>query len=239
MKKTFMTMSALLLLSATLAACNTDTNEPAPTTATNEEQQQNEQTETQENNTEQNSVTNTDEQQEQQEQQQNTESEESKTEEPTSENPTLTYTSNGKSYTEDVTTSKSTEMDYSITHLQNYKLVAEEPGKDSLLYKADDNFSMQIEVFNKEETTFDTLKQSVNETMTAISSQYTELDLAKIANDRADILNIIGYETIFEETDKVFKIAFEREDKFVILTIYDNVAADLYDAFLQMGLTIK
>ena len=33
MKKTITTMSALLLLSATLAACNTDTNEPDTTTA--------------------------------------------------------------------------------------------------------------------------------------------------------------------------------------------------------------
>lgn len=232
-------MSSLLLLSATLAACNTDTNEPAPTTATNEQQPPNEQTDTQENNTEQNSVAKTDEQQEQQEQPQNTETEESKTEEQPAENPTLTYTSNGKSYTEEVTTSKSTEMDYSITHLKNYKLVAEEPGMDHLLYNADDTFSMQIEVFNKEETTFDTLKESVNETLAAISSQYSELDLAKISKDRSDILNIIGYETIFEESDKVYKIAFEREDKFVLLTIYDNVAADLQDAFLQMGLTIQ
>lgn len=56
--------------------------------------------------------------------------------------------------------------------------------------------------------------------------------------ERKEILNIVGYEALLED-EKVVKVVIERENLFVTLTIYDNVQADLTDAFLQMGLTIQ
>lgn len=235
MKKTFATMSALLLLSATLAACNTDTSEPNTNTAPNEKPET-EQTET-ETGTEETTTTQT-----------TTEPAKNagETNEPaqakpqqTDEQATLTYSSNGQTFKETVITSKSEEMNYTIEHFENYTLEAEEPGIDHLLYNADNNFSMQIEVTAKGEVTFDDVKTSVTESMAAISSDVKEHDFSAILEHHTDIIQIVGYETTFEDTDKVIKLAFERDNMFVTLTIYDTVAADLQDAFLQMGLTIQ
>lgn len=238
MKKTFTTISALLLLSATLAACNTETGEPNTTTAANETPQteQNEtETNTQPENEETTTPTTTEPDQNEGE---STELTQTKPQQ-TDEQATLTYRSNGQTYQEAVTTSKSTEMNYSIEHFKNYTLEAEEPGIDHLLYNADDNFSMQIEVISKDEVNFEDVKAALNETMAAISSDMKELDLSATLEHHTDIKQIVGYETTLEDANKVIKIAFERDNMIVKLTIYDSVAADLQDAFLQMGLTIQ
>lgn len=226
-------MSALLLLSATLAACNTDTSEPAATTAANDKPQT-EQTEPTEANT--NTQSNT----EQTTEPANGTNEPAQTtQEPTEVEATLTYDSLGKTVSDTVTTSKSEEMDYSIAHFDSFTLLAEEPGVDQLIYNNDDQLSMQIEIATKEDVTFDAIKTSASETMAIISPEVTELDFKTVLGQRTDILNLAGYETVLEETDKVVKVVFEREDMFVTLTIYDSTATDLQDAFLQMGLTIQ
>ncbi|WP_341322511.1 chemotaxis protein [Solibacillus sp. FSL H8-0523] len=231
MKKTITTMSALLLLSATLAACNTDTTEPATTTAA-DEKPQTEQTEANtELNTEQTTEPTT-------EQANKTNEPAQTTEEPTEQAATLTYSSLGKTVSDTVTTSTSKEMNYTIAHFDNFTLQAEEPGVDQLIFNNDDQLSMQINVITKEDVTFDDVKASAAETMAVISADITELDFASVLEQRTDIINLAGYETVLEETDKVVKIVFERDNMFVTLTIYDT-AADLQDAFLQMGLTIQ
>ena len=226
MKKTITTMGALLLLSATLAACNTDTSEPA-TTAANDKPQ----TEQTEPTTQSNTATTTEPANE-------TKKPTQTTQEPTEQEATLTYTSLGKSISDTVTTSTSEEMNYTIAHFENFTLQAEEPGIDHLIYNNDDQLSMQIEVVTKEDVTFDDIKASAAETMAVISADVTELNFKTVLEQRTDILNLAGYETVLEETDKVVKIVFERDNMFVTLTIYDT-AADLQDAFLQMGLTIQ
>lgn len=233
MKKSISTIGAILFLSVLLAACNTDTAEPIVTGANEQQPNNNEQ------------VPNEPEQTNEDQQEDATATPTNTTEEPKSETienneaSTLTYTSNGQPITEEVVTAKSEEMDYTIQHFENYVLVAEEPGIDHLLYNEDDTLSMQIEVVKKEETTFDQIKTSANETMSAISAEnLKELDLSAISTNREEILNIVGYETMFDG-EKVVKVVFERENLFAVLTIYDNPEKDLTDAFLQMGLTIR
>lgn len=233
MKKSISTIGAILFLSVLLAACNTETAEPIVTGANEQQQDNNEQ------------VPNEPEQTNGDQQEDATSTPTNTTEEPKSETienneaSTLTYTSNGQPITEEVVTAKSEEMDYTIQHFENYVLVAEEPGIDHLLYNEDDTLSMQIEVVKKEETTFDQIKTSANETMSAISAEnLKELDLSAISTNREEILNIVGYETMFDG-EKVVKVVFERENLFAVLTIYDNPEKDLTDAFLQMGLTIR
>lgn len=223
-------MSALLLLSATLAACNTDTNEPAATTAANKDLQTEQTDATTESNTEQSTKP----------VEENKEPEKAtETTEPTKQAATLTYNSLGKTVSDTVTTSTSEEMNYTIAHFENFTLQAEDPGIDHLIYNNDNQLSMQIEVITKEDVTFDDVNASAAETMAAVSSDVKALDFAAILEKRTDILKMTGYETVLEETDKVVKIVFERDNMFVTLTIYDTVAADLQDAFLQMGLTIQ
>lgn len=230
MKKSLTAISAALILSTALAACNTDTEEPI-TKAANEEQLENEQVQS-------------DEQQEEQ-QEENTESAEP-AEEPKNEQDvkkeeitTLTYSSNNQPFTEEVVEAKSEEMNYTIQHFEDYTLVAEEPGVDHLIFNKDDELSMQIEVINKEEATFEQIKATAKETITAIApDNLKELEFSTILTERPEILNITGYEGVVDG-EKVVKVVLERSNLIAALTIYDTPQADLMDAFIQMGLTIQ
>ncbi|WP_339197919.1 chemotaxis protein [Solibacillus sp. FSL R5-0449] len=243
MKKSIYQVGAVVILSAFLAACNTDTDEPTTSNAANEEPAETEevQNEEQPETTETNETDESDDaSSDQQEEATETSSEETKAEqEDKADNTTLTYISNGQPFEEKVVTSTSDEMNYTIQHFENYTLTSEEPGVDSLLNNADEATSMQIEVVQKEDVTFDQLKESAKETISAIAPDSTkDLDLASTLEERKEISNIVGYEALLED-EKVVKVVIERENLFVTLTIYDNVQADLTDAFLQMGLTIQ
>lgn len=244
MKKTIYQVGAVVILSAFLAACNTDTDEPTTTNASKEEPTETEQVqnEEQQETNETNETNETaDSSSEPKEEEATEPSEETKAEQEdkAADNTTLTYISNGQPFEEKVVTSTSDEMNYTIQHLENYTLTSEEPGVDSLLNNADEATSMQIEVVKKEDVTFDQLKESAKETISAIAPESTkDLDLSSTLSKRKEILNIVGYEALLED-EKVVKVVIERENLFVTLTIYDNIQADLTDAFLQMGLTIQ
>ncbi|MEK5079460.1 chemotaxis protein [Solibacillus sp. FSL W7-1436] len=243
MKKSIYQIGAVVMLSAFLAACNTDTDEPTATNAAKEEPTETEQVqnEEQQETNETNETSESDETSSEQNEEAAEPSEETKAEQEDKGDTTtaLTYISNGQTFEENVVTSTSDEMNYTIQHLENYTLTSEEPGVDSLLNNADEATSMQIEVVKKEDVTFDQLKESAKETIAAIAPETTkDLDLASTLEEREEILNIVGYEALLED-EKVVKVVIERENLFVTLTIYDNVQADLTDAFLQMGLTIQ
>ncbi|MEK5184195.1 chemotaxis protein [Solibacillus sp. FSL W7-1324] len=242
MKKSIYQVGAVVILSAFLAACNTDTDEPTTSNAANEEPAETEevQNEEQPETTETNETDESDDASSDQQEEATETSEETKAEQTDkADNTTLTYISNGQPFEEKVVTSTSDEMNYTIQHFENYTLTSEEPGVDSLLNNADEATSMQIEVVQKEDVTFDQLKESAKETISAIAPDSTkDLDLASTLEERKEISNIVGYEALLED-EKVVKVVIERENLFVTLTIYDNVQADLTDAFLQMGLTIQ
>lgn len=240
MKKSIYQIGTVVMLSAFLAACNTDTDEPT-STGTNEEPTETEQVQNEEQQeVNETSESDADDSTSAQKEDTTEQPEESNTEQVgKEEKTTLTYISNGETFEEKVVTSKSEEMNYTIQHLENYSLTSEEPGVDSLLNNADEATSMQIEVIKKEDVTFDQLKASAKETISAIAPENTkDLDLASVLEQREEIKNIVGYEALLED-EKIVKVVFEGENLFVTLTIYDNVQADLTDAFLQMGLTIQ
>lgn len=238
MKKSIYQIGAVVVLSAFLAACNTDTDE-STSTVTNEEPTETEQVQNEEQQ-EVNETSESDDSTSAQKEETAEQPEKSNTEQADKEeNTTLTYISKGQTFEEKAVTSKSEEMNYTIQHLENYTLTSEEPGVDSLLNNANEATSMQIEVVKKEDVTFDQLKASATETISAIAPDNTkDLDLASVLSEREEVKNIVGYEALLED-EKVVKVVFELENLFVTLTIYDNVQADLTDAFLQMGLTIQ
>ena len=235
MKKSLSMISSALLLSAMLAACNADTEQPTntPENETNETESTETDTTTVEETTTTVEETATNEQTDEQ------------TEQPSVDNTsaqetTLTFTSHGKDVTEKAITSTSDELGYSISHLENYTLVSEEPGIDRLFYNDDDTLSMQIKVDSAEVTTFDNLKDSAKETIAAIASEgnYNEFELPDVKASAQDIKNIIGYDTIID-SEKITIVTLEKGSKIITLTIYDTEEADLTDAFLNMGLTIQ
>ena len=231
MKKSLPIISSILLLSAMLAACNTETEQTTNPSAN--ETTETTETESTENDTTTNvEETTTNEQADEHAEQTSFDN--------TSAETAITYTSKGEAVTEKTITSTSNELGYSISHLESYTLESEEPGVDRLLYNDDNALSMQIKVASTEETTFDDVKASSKETITAIASEgnYNELNLADISAVTSDIKNIIGYETVID-SEKITIVTFEKGSKIITLTIYDTVEADLTDAFLNMGLTIQ
>ena len=112
-----------------------------------------------------------------------------------------------------------------------------------LVYDEDDQYSMRIEVFAKDETNnYEEMAQQTENTVaiTAPEGQYTSYELKPLLASHQDILNAAGYAaTYVEDDDQVVTVIFEKESKIVRLTIFDTTAAEMTEAFLQMGFTIQ
>ena len=167
MKKKYAFYPAVLLTMTLLTACNTDAQEGVTTSAPVEE----------------NTLEN-----EGNEQQLSTEVEQSNTPlvvdgEP--ENP-----SPASQLSKEKIVSASEELDYSIEHLSNFTLIAEEPGKDMLVYNDNDAISMRIEVFPTAEVAFtDILAETEDLTVViAPEGKYKEYDLSTYMEQHSDII---------------------------------------------------
>lgn len=139
-------------------------------------------------------------------------------------------------------TSTSATLNYTISHLKDYTLTEEEPGKDMLFYNENDALSMRVEVFNQADASFDALNKATQQSMAAIApnNTYESFDLASYlaAAKRTDIKASAGYLVPYE-SDKVTAIVYEMEDKFVVLTIFDDYITGITDAFITAGFTIR
>lgn len=138
-------------------------------------------------------------------------------------------------------TSTSATLNYTISHLENYTLSEEEPGKDMLFYNENDALSMRIEVFNQVDASFETLNAATQQSMAAIApnNTYESFDLTSYltAATRTDIKLSASY-IVKYESDKVTAIVYEIEDKVIVLTIFDDYITGITDAFITAGLTI-
>ena len=165
------------------------------------------------------------------------------TEEATPSNNTIQYVKNGEQKEVETTMKQSPEQDYEIALAQGFSVVGEEPGRDMLVYDENDQYSMRIEVFAKDETNnYEELAQQTENSVaiTAPEGQYTMYELEPLLASHKDILNAAGYVVTYtEDDDQVVTVIFEKESKIVRLTIFDTTAAELTDAFLQMGFTIQ
>ena len=165
------------------------------------------------------------------------------TQEATPSTNTIQYVENGEQKEIKTTMTQSPEQDYEIALAQGFSIEGEEPGRDMLVYDEDDQYSMRIEVFAKDGTNnYEELAQQTENTVaiTAPEGQYTLYELEPLLASHKDILNANGYvATSMEDDDQVVTVIFEKEAKIVRLTIFDTTAAEMTDAFLQMGFTIQ
>lgn len=214
MKKNTVMFLSLLFTMLLLAACNTDEQQPQ-NSATVEEDNVND-------NNEEVAL-------EQQDQPQTVE-----------ENPTNANENSIKDGNEEKFLTFSDELNYSIQHLKQFTLGAEEPGKDMLFYKDNDALSMRIEVFAIDELSFDELQADTQQLVLAVAPEglYETVDLAPYTEARKEVVNSDNY-LVQYESDKVTTVIYELEEKLVRLTVYDDYVTDLTDTFLQMGFTIE
>ena len=164
------------------------------------------------------------------------------TEEATPSNNTIQYVKNGEQKEVETTMTQSPEQDYEIALAQGFSVEGEEPGRDMLVYDEDDQYSMRIEVFAKDETNYEEMAQQTENTVaiTAPEGQYVPYDLESLLDSHKDILNATGYVVTYtEDDDQVVTVIFEKQSKIVRLTIFDTTAAEMTNAFLQMGFTIQ
>ena len=164
------------------------------------------------------------------------------TEEATPSNNTIQYVKNGEQKEIETTMTQSPEQDYEIALAQGFSVEGEEPGRDMLVYDEDDQYSMRIEVFAKDETNYEEMAQQTENTVaiTAPEGQYVPYDLESLLDSHKDILNATGYVVTYtEDDDQVVTVIFEKQSKIVRLTIFDTTAAEMTKAFLRMGFTIQ
>lgn len=227
MSKTFKGIITLFLSIIVLAACNTtedstsDENSATVTEQT-EGKEVNESVDTEEPSAEDS----------QQEVSDSTQEGKSAAEESTD---SITFSSKGESKTEEVTSVSSEQ--YTIKVIPGFTLTPEEPGKEMLYFDEDDSISMRIEAMTTNDTAFEDLVAGTEETMTAVSSEYEQYDISTII-ENANLENAAAYIANFG-TEEVISVVFEKEDKLVRLTVYDNEEADLSEAMIKMGLTIE
>jgi hypothetical protein len=130
--------------------------------------------------------------------------------------------------------SASEELDYSIEHLSNFTLIAEEPGKDMLVYNDNDAISIPT----AEVAFTDILAETEDLTVViAPEGKYKEYDLSTYMEQHSDIISEASY-LVEYESDRVVTVIYEANEKIVRLTIYDDYITDLASTFLEMGFTI-
>ncbi|MFF5993116.1 hypothetical protein AAGS61_00020 [Lysinibacillus sp. KU-BSD001] len=155
---------------------------------------------------------------------------------------TIEYVENGQPKKAETVTTVSPQQDYTISLAKGFSLEAEEPGRDMVMYDANNEHSMRIELFAKDETTYEEAALQTENTVkiTAPEGKYEPYALDSLLTTHKDITNANGYVVTYtEDKDQVVTVVFEKGTKIVRLTVFDTTTAEMTDAFLQMGFTIE
>lgn len=146
----------------------------------------------------------------------------------------VTYTQNNETYSAPTNFTTSSEQPYGLEVMDGFTLVAEEPGKDQLLYSGSEGSSMTIETFMLGETTYDDLFASAMEKAGSLGEVAPIEDLPmsdNIANIAAFEVNING--------EYVVVIALETPTILAQFTLMDTAERKFLDAMMQMAVTIQ
>lgn len=150
----------------------------------------------------------------------------------------ITYTSNGEKKEATTKTVESNNQNFEMEVIPGFTLVAEEPGKDVLLYDNDENVSMRIETISLADTSYSDMLEATKEYMNASSSTGESSAYADaIAFAPTDSKNVAAFQNDFGE-DRVIALLFETDKQIVRLTVFDKKSLDLAEAMLKMGATV-
>ncbi|MFS0782506.1 hypothetical protein [Bacillus sp. 1P06AnD] len=143
----------------------------------------------------------------------------------------LTYQSGGQSKTEAAKLMKSSNQNYSMYVLPNFELTGEEPGKDVLYLKDNDNVSMRIQLLDKPdwaqmEQNVPTELEDTNKTITHPQESDLQLPNATVyeASNGTDVVTIY----LVKDSQKPMK-----------LTLFTKADNDVRSAFISMAKTIS
>ncbi|KRF67949.1 hypothetical protein ASG99_00260 [Bacillus sp. Soil768D1] len=140
----------------------------------------------------------------------------------------LQYTSNGEAKEETAFLKNSDNQPFSLYVLQQYKLSAEEPGKDIVFLTTDDSIFMRIELLTGD-VNWDEVEENVQTQLKSLSET--------IEDPALDVDNGSGFEVVRGD-DVITSILLKGEKSPVRLTMFTKRNQDYRDAFLEMAKTL-
>ncbi|MFE4140300.1 hypothetical protein ACFX4I_00300 [Peribacillus sp. YIM B13472] len=140
----------------------------------------------------------------------------------------LQYTINGEAKEKTAFLKKSENQPFSLYVLQQFRLSAEEPGKDIVFLTEDDSIYMRIELL-KADVNWDEVEKNVQAQLKSISETISDPSL--------DVEGGTGFE-VESGDDVITSILLKDEKSPVRLTIFTKKDRDYRDAFLEMAKTL-
>ncbi|MFE4813526.1 hypothetical protein ACFQ9Y_20700 [Peribacillus simplex] len=140
----------------------------------------------------------------------------------------LQYTINGEAKEKTAFLKKSDNQPFSLYVLQQFRLSAEEPGKDIVFLTEDDSIYMRIELL-KADVNWDEVEKNVQAQLKSISETISDPSL--------DVEDGTGFE-VESGDDVITSILLKDEKSPVRLTIFTKKDRDYRDAFLEMAKTL-
>ncbi|MGG4267102.1 hypothetical protein [Peribacillus simplex] len=140
----------------------------------------------------------------------------------------LQYTSNGKAIEKTAFLKRSDNQPFSLYVLQQFKLSAEEPGKDIIFLTEDDSIYMIIELLTAD-VNWDEVEENVHTLLKSLSKT--------IRDPALDIENGTGFE-VESGDDVITSILLKDETAPVRLTMFTKKDMDFRAAFLEMAKTL-
>ncbi|SER61859.1 hypothetical protein [Psychrobacillus sp. OK032] len=138
------------------------------------------------------------------------------------------------------TQTESETQNYKITVIEGFELTAEEPNKDLLFNQENDQQSMRIETFSKDDATIDGITKNLIDTLEASNDNGTleEITDQNQIPTNESIENMNAYQ-IDTPDGKVIGYTFERDGLLVKLTVFDTTEAQAVQDFVKMAATIQ
>ncbi|MEK4522803.1 hypothetical protein NSQ95_05400 [Psychrobacillus sp. FSL W7-1457] len=135
----------------------------------------------------------------------------------------------------------SDNQEYSISVLDGYELTAEEPNKDLLFNKENEEQSMRIEVYNASEVNMADVTNELVETVKASNSEgnVTEITDKSIVPSGKQIEDVKSYKAEIPDGNNVYGYTFLQDGLGVKLTVFDTAESPAIEDFIKMANTIK
>lgn len=146
----------------------------------------------------------------------------------------ITYMQNGEAHTSPTTFKTSGEQPFGLEVINGFSLIAEEPGKDQLVFDSNPEINMAIETATLGETVYDDLFERAME-KAGVLGEITPIEELPYHDN---IKNIAAFQ-VDVDGEQVIVMAIETPTILAQFTIYDSPSIDMKQAFIQMAATIQ
>ncbi|WJY28895.1 hypothetical protein [Sporosarcina trichiuri] len=140
----------------------------------------------------------------------------------------------------DASETKSDEQNFKMQVLPDYTLTSEEPGRDVLYAKDNEEWFMSIETTDAADADYDKGLEMMNEKLAASSSDSDPVELTEDNQLPTDTsLEKVKAYRVNAPEGPITAMIFEKDQMLVTVMMYDNADEDYYSDFLKMAETIE